>query len=80
MSQSYEPISVLIPIKNGLQYLDQFKNTMTLNLQDSDEIIVVNDGSIDGTSDFLSRWEVSSSNIKIIHTNGIGLVGSLNLE
>jgi glycosyltransferase involved in cell wall biosynthesis len=79
MSQSYEPISVLIPIKNGSQYLDQFKNTMTSNLGDFDEIIAVNDGSNDGTSDFLSRWEASSSNVKVVHTNGIGLVGSLNL-
>ena len=56
MSQSYEPISVLIPIKNGSQYLDQFKSTMTSNLRDFDEIIAVNDGSTDSTSDFLDNW------------------------
>ena len=79
MSQSYEPISVLIPIKNGSQYLDQFKSTMTSNLRDFDEIIAVNDGSTDSTSDFLNNWEASSSNVKVVQTNGIGLVSSLNL-
>ena len=79
MSQSYEPISVLIPIKNGSQYLDQFKSTMTSNLRDFDEIIAVNDGSTDSTSDFLDNWEASSSNVKVVQTNGIGLVSSLNL-
>ena len=79
MSQSYEPISVLIPIKNGSQYLDQFKSTITSNLRDFDEIIAVNDGSTDSTSDFLNNWEASSSNVKVVQTNGIGLVSSLNL-
>jgi glycosyltransferase involved in cell wall biosynthesis len=79
MSQSYEPISVLIPIKNGLQYLDQFKNTINSNLRDFDEIIAVNDGSTDSTSDFLDNWKASSSNLKVVQTNGIGLVSSLNL-
>ena len=79
MSRPNEPISVLIPIKNGLPYLHQFKSTMTLNLRDFDEVIVVNDGSTDGTSDFLSNWEASSSKVKVLHTDGIGLVHSLNL-
>jgi glycosyltransferase involved in cell wall biosynthesis len=74
MSQSYEPISVLIPIKNGSQYLDQFKNTINSNLRDFDEIIAVNDGSTDSTSDFLDNWRAISSNLKVVQTNGIGLV------
>lgn len=79
MSQSYEPISVLIPIRNGSQYLDQFKMTITSNLRDLDEVIAVNDGSTDDTSDFLKTWEANSNNVKVIHTKGIGLVNSLNL-
>jgi glycosyltransferase involved in cell wall biosynthesis len=79
MSQSYEPISVLIPIKNGSQYLDQFKKTVTSNLRDLDEIIAINDGSTDNTSDFLKDWEANSNNVIVIHTSGIGLVNSLNL-
>ena len=79
MSKSYEPISVLIPIKNGSQYLDQFKKTITSNLRDLDEVIAVNDGSTDDTFDFLKTWEANSNNIKVIHTKGIGLVDSLNL-
>jgi glycosyltransferase involved in cell wall biosynthesis len=79
MNQSYEPISVLIPIRNGSQYLDQFKKTMESSLSTLDQIVAIDDGSSDGTLAFLRKWEAISSKLVVLKTNGIGLVGSLNL-
>lgn len=79
MRKINEPISALVPIKNGSQYLVQFRNMMISNLRMYDEVIAVNDGSTDGTSKFLDHWASSESNVKVLHTKGIGLVASLNL-
>ncbi len=79
MSKNDEPVSALIPIKNGSKYLAQFKRMLISNLRIYDEVIAVNDGSTDDTSEFLEHWASSESNVKVLHTKGIGLVESLNL-
>lgn len=79
MSKINEPISALIPIKNGSKYLAQFKSMMISSLRIYDEVIAVNDGSTDNTSEFLNDWASSASNVRVLHTKGIGLVESLNL-
>jgi glycosyltransferase involved in cell wall biosynthesis len=72
-------ISIVLPIRNGEKYLSQIKNDLDANLNFSDELVVINDGSKDKTGEILDLWAERNPNITILHTQGIGLVAALNL-
>ena len=72
-------VSIVLPIKNGLLYLPALENYFELNLLPSDQLIVINDGSDDGSENFLNGWKRRSQNVNLINTKGIGLVACLNL-
>ena len=72
-------VSIVLPIKNGFSYLPALENYFELNLLPTDQLILINDGSDDGSENFLTGWKKRSQNINLINTKGIGLVACLNL-
>jgi glycosyltransferase involved in cell wall biosynthesis len=74
-----QPITILMPIKNGQEYLSQAIRDIEANLGPADEVIVVEDGSTDGTADLLRSWKRKQDKLMIINTGGKGLVHALNL-
>ena len=73
------PISVLLPVKNGLSYLPELEKYFTSNLSSEDQIIIVNDGSTDGSTEYLSNWAKKTTNLSLINTKGEGLIACLNI-
>lgn len=73
------PISVLLPVKNGLIYLPKLRKYFASNLSSDDQLIIVNDGSTDGSAEYLKDWAGKNSNVSLINTKGEGLVRCLNL-
>ncbi|GIP19102.1 glycosyl transferase family protein [Paenibacillus montaniterrae] len=59
-------VSVIIPIHNGAEFIEQCLESVLKQKENIHEIIVVNDGSTDGTSDILKRY---SDQIKIVSFN-----------
>lgn len=72
-------VSIVLPIKNGLSYLPALENYFELNLLPTDQLILINDGSDDGSENFLTGWKRRSQNVNLIKTKGVGLVACLNL-
>ena len=72
-------ISVLLPVKNGLIYLPELEKYFTSNLSLEDQIIIVNDGSTDGSTEYLSNWAKKTTNLSLINTKGEGLIACLNI-
>ncbi|MEX5301224.1 glycosyltransferase family 2 protein [Kocuria sabuli] len=54
-------ISVIMPVRNGCKYLENALAGIESLVFDSWELIVVDDGSTDGTADVLRQWSGSSS-------------------
>jgi glycosyltransferase involved in cell wall biosynthesis len=79
MSIKTNPLTFLIPVKNGYNYLNNFRKIIESNANPHDEIVIIDDGSNDGSNEFLKAWSKSQNNIKLIVTSGIGIVESLNL-
>ena len=48
-------VSVIMPVYNGLEYIDETLETVRRQTHQNVEIIVVDDGSTDGTLEYLSR-------------------------
>lgn len=74
-----EKLSVLMPVKNGAQFLPTSIRNIESNVAPDDEILVVNDGSIDETPQILKRWSRLNPNVRLLESGGAGLVSALNL-
>ena len=74
-----EKISVLMPVRNGAHFLSTSIQDIELNVQPADEILVVDDGSVDSTLQILSDWSKRNDKVRIIKSEGAGLVAALNL-
>ena len=72
-------ITALIPIRNGGQWIAQLRIQLEACLSRQDEILFVNDGSTDSTQIELTRWAKEDTRLKILTSNGKGLVAALNL-
>jgi glycosyltransferase involved in cell wall biosynthesis len=68
-----------MPVKNGLKYLPVSVANILANSNLEDEIIIIDDGSTDKSTNFLRTAELEVPNLRVIYTKGIGLVNALNL-
>ncbi len=79
MSTELPYVSALLPSKNGERYLSRLIPRILLMLDENDELLVVNDGSTDNSSLVLANLARNDTRLKIVTTDGIGLVAALNL-
>ena len=68
-------VSVLLPVYNAEPYLQAALDSLTPDLASDVEVIVVNDGSTDGSAEILDRW--SAPRVTVIHQDNAGLTGAL---
>jgi GT2 family glycosyltransferase len=69
-------VSVLMPVRNGLPFLREALDSLSGQTLRDIEIIALEDGSTDGTPQFLAAW--SDARLRIIHTGGVGIGAALN--
>ena len=80
MPNNRELISVVLPVYNGMEYIDDCINSLIKQTYDNIEILIVNDGSTDGTKNLLEKYSKIDKRIKIINnSSNIGITKSLNL-
>ena len=72
---SNSSVTVIIPTFNRASYLEQALQSFLQQSVVPDEIIVVDDGSTDGTRDVLDRW---SSNVVALYQENAGRPRALN--
>jgi glycosyltransferase involved in cell wall biosynthesis len=70
-------VSVIIPVFNGINFIDFAIKSVLNQDYNSVEIIVVNDGSLDGTGNYLDKLKIN--NLTIIHTENRGQSSAINL-
>lgn len=73
-------LSFVVPTKNRVAWIGECLVSMMEQTDPDIEIIVVNDGSNDGTKEFLDDWAVKDPRVKVIHNEeSIGAGKSRNL-
>lgn len=65
-------VSVIVPVYNSKRYVRTCLDSLLAQTLKEIEIIVVDDGSTDGSSDVLDEYAGSHSNIKVIHQSNQG--------
>lgn len=71
-------ISVIVPIYNVEKYLDKCLNSIRNQTYQKLEIILVNDGSPDGSSEIMEKHKKDDDRIKIINKKNGGLSSARN--
>jgi GT2 family glycosyltransferase len=72
---SYPKISVVIPVLNEAEYLRRTVEQFQATMPPGSEIIVVDDGSTDGGTDFLNA---AQNGIKLLKSERLGVAGARN--
>jgi glycosyltransferase involved in cell wall biosynthesis len=69
-------VSVIVPVFNGINFIDFAIKSILNQDYNSVEIIVVNDGSTDGTKEYLDKLIIK--NLVVIHTENKGQSNAIN--
>ena len=75
-------ISVIIPVYNVFQYLDECVKSVCEQTYDNLQIILVDDGSTDGSGQLCDEWKKRDSRIEVVHgeNQGISCARNIGLE
>lgn len=70
--------SVIIPVYNCKEYVDECIGSVSDQITEDCELIIVDDGSTDGTQDIIRRYEASRNNITVIRNDHKGPAAGKN--
>ena len=71
-------VSVIIPVYNVEKYLNKCFQSVLDQSYDNIEIIAVDDGSTDKSSEICDKYEIECKNLKVIHKKNGGLSSARN--
>lgn len=71
-------VSVLVPVFNGERYLSQALDSLQNQTYSNLEIILVNDGSTDGSAAIIDGFGGSDKRAVVVHKKNTGLTDTLN--
>ena len=72
-------VSVIVPVYNTKNYLNKCLDSLISQSYSNYEIIVINDGSTDGSKEVIEEYERKYSNIIVINQNNLGLSVARNI-
>ena len=70
--------SVIIPVFNKAEFLDSAFSSLLKQMSELDEMILVDDGSVDGSGDICDRYESEFENVHVIHQKNTGVSAARN--
>ena len=71
-------VTVIVPVFNAEKYIDQCLRSLVEQSYQNMEILVLDDGSIDGTLERIQFWALKDDRIRIISRENKGLIATLN--
>lgn len=66
-------VSVIIPVYNNQQYIDECVKSVINQTYSNIEIVLVDDGSTDKSGDMCDSWAKTDNRIKVVHKANAGL-------
>ncbi len=71
-------ISVILPVYNGVPYLDEAIKSILRQTYSNFEFIIIDDGSTDSSIEIINKYKSIDDRIKVISRENRGLISSLN--
>ena len=66
-------VSIIVPVYNSVQTLDRCMNSIISQTFPYTEVILVDDGSTDGSSELCDEWAERSTKVRVIHQDNAGV-------
>lgn len=79
MNKKRPPVTFLMPVKNGENFLENSLRLIESMSLEDDEILIVNDKSTDRTTKILKDFSNLNQKISVLNNSSAGLVNALNL-
>lgn len=73
MPDAVEPVSVVMPVRNAMPFLDAAIESILAQTHRDFELIIGDDGSTDGSSECLASWARRDPRIRLLHNDGAAL-------
>lgn len=73
-----DKVSIIVPVYNVERYLDRCLRSLVGQTYGHLEILLVNDGSQDGSGHICDAWAASDPRIRVIHQENQGISGARN--
>jgi glycosyltransferase involved in cell wall biosynthesis len=80
MPDAVEPVSVVMPVRNAMPFLDAAIESILAQTYRNFELVIGDDASTDGSSERLQAWARRDPRIRLLRNDGAGLgpAGSAN--
>lgn len=72
-------ISVIVPVYNVVEWLDECLNSIVGQTYQDFEVLLIDDGSTDGSGLKCDKWKEKDARIKVVHKENEGLSPTRNL-
>jgi glycosyltransferase involved in cell wall biosynthesis len=72
-------LSIIVPVYNVKDYLDKCIESISLQTYENIEILLIDDGSTDGSSKICDLWKAKDSRIRVFHKNNGGSSSARNV-
>lgn len=72
-------ISIIVPVYNVVQYLDQCVSSLVHQSYSAIEILLIDDGSSDGSAEICDEWSKKDSRVRVFHTENRGVAHARNI-
>ena len=79
MSEQYDQISIIVPVYNVKNYLEQCLNSLANQTYKNIEVLLVNDGSTDGSDKICEKYSLKDSRFKKLDKPNSGPADARNL-
>lgn len=67
---------MLVPVRDGEAYLDDALRSLAEQTHEDLEVIVVDDGSRDGSADIAHEWALRDRRFRVVHQEPLGFVAA----
>lgn len=71
-------ISIILPVYNVMPYIEEAVNSVIHQKYENLEIILIDDGSTDGSADVCDRYSKEDARVRVIHQKNMGLSAARN--
>lgn len=71
-------VSIIVPIYNTKKYLDRCVESLTNQTYNNIEIILIDDGSTDGSSEICEKYKNVDNRIQVVHQKNAGVSAARN--
>ena len=71
-------VSIIVPVYNAEKYVERCLDSLLVQTYENTEIIIIDDGSVDGSAHICNSYAIQHNKIKVVHIANVGVSAARN--